>query len=52
MGDEADYDTPAFDLPAGISFLDLRSMDAAQAPGRNQRRLSVALFRIELVVVD
>ncbi len=50
--DEADYDSPAFDLPAGVSFLDLRSIDAAQAPGRDQRRLSVAFFRIELVVVD
>jgi hypothetical protein len=50
--DEADYDTPAFDLPAGVSFLDLRSIDAAQSPGRDRRRLSVAFFRIELIVVD
>ena len=49
--EEADYDTPAFDLPAGISFLDLKSIDGTQSPPRDQRRLSVAFFRIEMVVV-
>jgi hypothetical protein len=50
--EEADYETPVFDLPSGVSFLDLKSADAAQAPRGDPRRLSVAFFRLELVVVD
>ena len=56
--EEADYDTPVFDLPSGVSFLDLKSVEAAQSPGgpgkpgNDARRLSVAFFRLELVVVE
>jgi hypothetical protein len=56
--EEADYETPVFNLPSGVSFLDLESVEAAQSPGRpgnrgnDERRLSVAFFRLELVVVE
>jgi hypothetical protein len=46
----ADYDTPAFRLDPGTRFVTLESLDGADSPGVDPRRLSVALFRVELLV--
>jgi hypothetical protein len=46
----ADYETAAFNLPEGLSFLDLVSLDGAESPGPDPRRLSIALFGLQIVV--
>ena len=47
--ERADYETPAFPVPAGLTFIDLTSLEGADSPGADPRRLSMALYRIELV---
>jgi len=47
----ADYETATFRVADGLSFLDLVSLDGAESPGADPRRLSVALFGLQLVEV-
>jgi hypothetical protein len=47
--DRRDYETPPFPVPAGTSFIDVTSLDGADSPGVDPRRLSVAFFRLELL---
>jgi hypothetical protein len=46
----ADYDTAAFSVPEGLSFLDLVSLNGAESPGPDPRRLSIALFGLQVAV--
>jgi hypothetical protein len=46
--DRAEYRTPAFQMPPGSGFVEIKSMDGAEAPGVDARLLSIALFRLEL----
>jgi hypothetical protein len=46
----AEYQTPAFNLGSGSALITLESLDGSEAPATGDpRRLSVAVFRIELV---
>jgi hypothetical protein len=46
----AEYQTPAFNLDAGSALITLESLDGSEAPATGDpRRLSVAVFRVELV---
>jgi hypothetical protein len=46
----AEYQTPAFDLGPGSTLITLESLDGSEAPATGDpRRLSVAVFRVELV---
>jgi hypothetical protein len=48
--ERGEYQTSSFALPAGTSEIALESLDGADTPGTGDpRRLSVAVFRIELV---
>ena len=47
--DRADYETPQFLVPLDTRFIELNSLDGAESPGLDTRRLSIALFRMELV---
>jgi hypothetical protein len=40
--------TPVFDLQPGVTFLEFESLDGAESPGADRRRLSVALFQAAL----
>lgn len=47
----SEYQTPVFDVPEGSHLIGLESLDGAEAPGTgDSRRLSVAIYRVELVV--
>ena len=46
--ERATYQTPVFVIDHGVGFLDVESLDGAQSPGIDQRRLSVAVFRLDL----
>jgi hypothetical protein len=46
--ERADYETAAFPVPDGLSFLDLVSLDGADSPGPDPRRLSIALFSLRI----
>jgi len=47
----SEYQTPAFDIPAGSHLIELESLDGAETPGGgDSRRLSVAIYRVELIV--
>jgi hypothetical protein len=43
------YQVSSFQIPGGTTFIDLKSVDGADSPGADPRRLSVALFKAELV---
>jgi hypothetical protein len=43
--ERGDYRTPWFDVPAGVSFIEVRSLDGTDTPGVDPRRLSVAWYR-------
>ena len=46
----AEYQTPAFEIPEGTSFIVLESLDGAESPSTGDaRRLSIAVFHLELV---
>jgi hypothetical protein len=45
----ASYETPAFRAIPDGQFLQLKSIDGAESPGRDARQLSIALFRLEVV---
>ena len=46
----SEYQTPEFELPAGTNLITFESLDEGEAPASGDpRRLSVAVFRIELV---
>jgi len=47
--DRTDYETPTFDIAPGGGFLELKSLDGADSPGQDLRRLSIALFRLDLL---
>lgn len=47
--ERTDDETPSFQVPAGLTFIDFRSLEGAESPGADPRRLSVAMFRIELI---
>jgi len=47
--DRAVYESPAFSVPSGASFIELSSLDGAESPGADVRRLSVAIFDAALV---
>lgn len=47
--DRADYETPEFRVAAGASFVELKSLDGAESPGLDGRRLSAAVFRLEIL---
>jgi hypothetical protein len=47
--DRADYETPVFEVVPDAKFLELTSLDGADSPGQDARRLSIAIFRLELV---
>jgi hypothetical protein len=42
------FETPTFEIPSGINFMEVKSLDGADSPGLDARRLSAALFRLEL----
>jgi hypothetical protein len=47
-----EYQTGEFKVPAGTSIISLQSLDGSESPGGNDpRRLSVAIFRIELTTI-
>src|SRR5262249_27400950 len=43
------YETPALTMGPGTTFLELNSLDGSDSPGEDARRLSIAVFRLELV---
>ena len=46
----AEYQTPGFNLGSGSTLITLESLDGSEAPATGDpRRLSVAVFRVELV---
>jgi hypothetical protein len=45
----AEVETPEFGIPAGISFLELISLDGTTSAGADPRRLSIALYDAELL---
>jgi len=45
----SEFTTPWFQIDAGSRFLELRSLDGAASPGADPRRLSVAVFDLELL---
>lgn len=47
--ERAEYETPVFDVGPNAKFLELTSLDGADVPGEDARRLSIALLRLELV---
>lgn len=47
--DRAAYETPTFLLTPDVQFIELRSLDGADSPGVDQRPLSIALYRLEMV---
>jgi hypothetical protein len=48
-----EYQTGEFTVPAGTSIISLESLDGSESPGANDpRRLSVAIFRIELLTIQ
>ena len=47
--DRTDYETPVFQVGPNAVFVELNSLDGADSPGQDARRLSVAIFRMELV---
>lgn len=47
--DRAAYETPFFQLTPELKLVELWSLDGAESPGLDQRRLSIALYRMELV---
>jgi hypothetical protein len=49
--DRGEHQTSGFTLPSGTSVIALESLDGADAPDTGDpRRLSVAVFRVELAV--
>jgi hypothetical protein len=42
------HQTPVFEMNSGVQFVELESLDGAHSPGSDPRRLSVALFRVDL----
>jgi len=48
----AEYQTPEFELPAGTHLMALESLEPGEPPATGDpRRLSIAVFRIEIVAV-
>jgi hypothetical protein len=47
--DRKEFETTAFRLNPDGRFLELVSLDGADSPGADPRRLSIALFRLELI---
>jgi hypothetical protein len=45
----ADFETPEFAIPAGVSFLELTSLDGATPAGSDPRPLSIAVYDAELL---
>ena len=45
----SEFTTPWFQIDAGSRFLELRRPDGAASPGADPRRLSVAVFDLELL---
>jgi hypothetical protein len=41
-----------FDVPEGLHFIELTSLDGADSPGVDPRRLSFALFGVELLTAS
>jgi hypothetical protein len=37
-------ETPAFEVPPGFTFLEMKSLDGTDSPGTDPRPLSVAVF--------
>ncbi|HEY7170210.1 MAG TPA: hypothetical protein VH417_05135 [Vicinamibacterales bacterium] len=46
--ERADYETAPFRIPEGLSFLDVVSLDGAESPGADPRRLSLELSAVRL----
>jgi hypothetical protein len=46
------YETPPFELTAGVHYLDVESLDGAKSPGNDPRRLSVAIHEVVLESVE
>jgi hypothetical protein len=47
-----EFQTGEFTLPVGTSVISLESLDGSESPGADDpRRLSVAIFRIELMTL-
>jgi hypothetical protein len=47
-----EYETPAFAVPAGATFLTWRSEEGSASPAGDPRRLSIALFELDVHQVD
>jgi hypothetical protein len=47
--ERADYETGIFGVPAGLTYIDFTSLEGAESPGADRRRLSVALFNLQLI---
>ena len=47
--DRTDYETPVFQVPAGRKLIEINSLDGADSPGQDARRLSIAVYRLEVV---
>jgi hypothetical protein len=47
--DRKDFETPVFTISPDTKFLELKSLDGADSPGQDARRLSVAIFRLEVI---
>jgi hypothetical protein len=50
--DRANYETPVFHTAPNAQLMELTSLDGADSPGEDARRLSIALFRLQLVRED
>lgn len=50
--DRSDFETPAFDVQAGTSFVELTSLDETASAGADPRRLSIAVYDAELLRPD
>jgi hypothetical protein len=50
--DRSDFETPAFAVPVGTSFIELTSLDEAAPAGADPRRLSIAVYDAELLRPD
>jgi hypothetical protein len=46
------YETPPFQLPDGVTMIELRSLDGTDSAGPDQRQLSFALYGLELAIAD
>jgi hypothetical protein len=50
--DRSDFEPPAFDVPAGTSFVELTSLDGAATAGADPRRLGIAVYDAELIRLE